>query len=115
MVRRPLCLSRRQAFAVAATSLTALAALSWFTWHSKIDSVAKLPDIQVHSQPLLSPADALRQIALVEQCARLQTSLNLMPDDPTYADQRAINERLLVRFQQAAADAAPHTDNGEAL
>jgi hypothetical protein len=108
-------LNRRVGLALAATSLTCLLALCWFAWRSATNSVAKLPDIKVHSPPLLTPADALRQIALAEQCARLQTSLNLLPDDPTYADQRATNERLLVKFQQAAADAAPRTNNGEAL
>ncbi len=106
---------RHIGLAVAATSLVCLGAVSWLAWSSTTSPIAKLPVVVPQSQPLLSPADALRQIALVEQCARLQTSLNLMPNDPAYADQRATNERLLVKFQEAAADTAPRTNNGEAL
>ena len=107
--------NRRLHLVVAATSLTCLLGISWFAWHSAAHRVATMPAVETKTQPLLSSADALRQIALVEQCARLQTSLNLMPDDPTYADQRATNERLLVKFQEAAANAAPRTENGETL
>ena len=62
--------------------------------------------------------DALRRIALLEQQARLETSLALMPDDPWFADQRAANELLLATFRQAtsAADAAhvsPHPTPGK--
>lgn len=51
----------------------------------------------------LTPEDAFRRIALLEQQARLETSLALMPDEPWLADQRAANERLLAAFRQAAA------------
>ena len=57
--------------------------------------------------------DALRRIALLEQQARLETSLALMPDDPWYAEQRAANEELLSTFRKAtmAAGATDHSQN----
>jgi anti-sigma factor RsiW len=56
---------------------------------------------------------ALRQIALLEQQARLETSLALMPDEPWYAEQRAANEELLSTFRKAtmAAGAVDHSPN----
>jgi hypothetical protein len=51
----------------------------------------------------VSTEDALRRIALLEQQARLETSLALMPDDPWFADQRAANEHLLSTFREATA------------
>jgi hypothetical protein len=54
------------------------------------------------SQPaFLDEATALHQIALIEQQARLQASLDLMPKDPWFAEQRAANEELLARFKAA--------------
>jgi len=57
--------------------------------------------------------EALRQIALLEQQARLETSLALMPDDPWYAEQRAANEALLSTFRKAtmAAGSFDHSPN----
>ena len=57
--------------------------------------------------------EALRQIALLEQQARLETSLALMPDEPWYAEQRAANEELLSTFRKAtmAAGADDHSQN----
>jgi hypothetical protein len=57
--------------------------------------------------------DALRRIALLEQQARLEASLALMPDDPWFADQRAANEELLSTFRKAAmaAGAVDHFPN----
>lgn len=52
--------------------------------------------------------DALRQIALLEQQARLEMSLSLTPQDPWFADQRAANERLLTQFQRATASFPAH-------
>jgi anti-sigma factor RsiW len=84
--------------------------------------------IEPSSQPaVLDEAAALRQIALIEQQARLQASLDLMPMDPWFAEQRAANEELLATFKAAAvASAAPKSreeapakggshDNGETL
>ncbi len=51
----------------------------------------------------ITPEDALRRIALLEQQARLEASLDLMPDEPWLADQRAANERLLSIYRDAAA------------
>jgi hypothetical protein len=107
--------NRRVGLTLAATSLVCVLALIWLAWPASERPVAKVPTVELPSQPLLSPADALRQIALVEQCARLQTSLELLPDDPAYADERAANERLLVRFQEAAAEAPPRNNQGETL
>jgi hypothetical protein len=101
--------------AVAATILICMIGVGWSAWHRASVPVAKLPAAKPQPAPLLSPADALRQIAFIEQSARLQTSLDLLPNDPAYAAQRATNERLLVKFQEAAADAAPRTDKGETL
>ncbi len=56
--------------------------------------------------PPLSPEAALRHIALAEQQARLQTSLDLMPTDAWYAEQRAENQRLLVGFKAATGAAS---------
>ncbi len=59
----------------------------------------------------LTAEHALRRIALLEQEARLETSLALMPDDPWFADQRAANPRLLTTYREAAAavEAAPNS------
>ena len=54
--------------------------------------------------PVMSQADALRHIALLEQQARLQTSLDLMPQAAWYDQQRESNQRLLDGFK-AATDA----------
>ena len=113
--RRTRASHRRIALAAAATSLICMLGISWSAWHRASVPVAKLPAALPQPAPLLSPADALRQIALIEQYARLQTSLDLLPNDPAYATQRATNERLLVKFQEAAAEAAPRTDKGENL
>jgi Putative zinc-finger len=61
----------------------------------------------------LTADDALRQIALLEQQARLEASLALMPNDPWYAQQRAANEELLSTFRKAtmSAGAIDHTPN----
>jgi anti-sigma factor RsiW len=55
----------------------------------------------------VSTEDALRRIALLEQQARLETSLALMPDDPWFADQRETNEHLLATFREATAAQPP--------
>jgi len=113
--RRSRATNRRFVLAVAATSLICIFGYSWNVWHLTPNPVATLPAARPLPQALLSPAEALRQIALIEQHARLQTSLDLLPTDPAYADQRATNERLLVKFQEAAAVAAPRTDKGDTL
>ncbi|HUE74524.1 MAG TPA: zf-HC2 domain-containing protein [Pirellulaceae bacterium] len=52
---------------------------------------------------LLDEATILHQIALIEQQARLQASLDLMPKDPWFAEQRAASEELLARFKAAVS------------
>jgi predicted anti-sigma-YlaC factor YlaD len=47
--------------------------------------------------------DALRQIALLEQEARLATSLALLPEGELFAQERAANEQLLASFRRASA------------
>ena len=60
----------------------------------------------------ITPEDAFRRIALLEQQARLETSLALMPDEPWLADQRAANEQLLAAFREAATAAAADSSSG---
>lgn len=52
---------------------------------------------------LLDEASVLHQIALLEQQARLQASLDLLPNDPWFAEHRAANEELLTKFKMATA------------
>jgi hypothetical protein len=56
--------------------------------------------------PLLDEAAVLHHIALVEQQARLQASLDLMPKDLWFAEQRAANEELLAKFKAAVGTSA---------
>jgi anti-sigma factor RsiW len=95
----------RSAIVVAASAglacLLLVVGLGWLVSAPK--STAKSPSL-APSQPaaILSQADALRQIAFIEQQARLQTSLDLMPNEPWYADQRAENEQLVAKLKSAA-------------
>ena len=41
--------------------------------------------------------------ALIEQQARIQASLDLLPKDAWFAEQRAANEELLAQFNAAVA------------
>jgi hypothetical protein len=111
-------------------SLAAAAAAILLTVTSLVAWNLNRPALIVHAPPTphqktppaaapLSPEAALRHIALVEQQARLQTSLDLMPHESWYAEQRAENQRLLTRFQEATLSiAVPTTElppEGEAL
>jgi len=70
--------------------------------------VAQLPPPLETTAPLkLSQHDALRQIALIEQQARLQTSLDLMPADDWYAGQRKQNEAILTTLREATTAKMP--------
>ncbi|MBI1899481.1 MAG: zf-HC2 domain-containing protein [Planctomycetia bacterium] len=69
----------------------------------KTGSSAVRPGASIAAAAKLSDDDVLRHIALVEQQARLQASLDLTPDDPWFADQRAANEKLLAAFKEATA------------
>jgi hypothetical protein len=53
--------------------------------------------------PKINQHDALRQIALIEQQARLQTSLDLMPADDWYGEQREANRHIVDKLREAAA------------
>jgi anti-sigma factor RsiW len=55
--------------------------------------------VETIAVPKLSQHDALWQIALVEQQARLQTSLDLWPKDESYNEHRERNRSLLAKFQ----------------
>ena len=94
----------RSAIVVAAAAglacLLAVMGLGWLFGAPKSNARGKAV---ASSQPtaMLSQTDALRQIALIEEEARLQTSLDLMPNEPWYADQRAENEQLVLKFRSA--------------
>ena len=73
---------------------------------------AEPPDVA--SAPLLDEAAVLHHIALVEQQARLQASLDLMPKDPWFAEQRAATEELLAKFKAATVSVTqPLSDSSE--
>ncbi len=61
--------------------------------------------------PALNEAAVLHQIALIEQQARIQASLDLLPKDPWFAEQRAANEELLAQFKAAVAAANAETNS----
>ena len=74
------------------------------------------PPITPRSTPIppanmLDEAAVLRQIALIEQQARLQASLDLMPKDPWFAEQRAANEELLIKYKAAVSHGEEHSQD----
>jgi hypothetical protein len=111
--------------AVAAIGLACLLAVSFavrnFQQPPPTPAVVNVPSAvpAVAAGPVMSQADALRRIALLEQQARLQTSLDLMPQAAWYAEQRADNQRLLDGFKAATGAASRSPDDipatGEAL
>ena len=104
--------------AAALASLACLAGLSWVVWQLATSDAA--PAVaRVAAAPHPPPAarvpgppqeEVFRRIALIEQQARLQTSLDLMPHEAWFSQQRATNEKLLVIFKAAADDAPPATE-----
>ena len=108
-------------YAAGVLSLAALVALGWgsffrSTWQSGQRETAHVPQQPVEatsshvpttaggaSTPALDAAAMFRRIALLEQQARIQTSLDLMPKDPWFAEQRAANEELLATYEAATA------------
>jgi hypothetical protein len=85
-----------------------LACLLGIAWVGRVFTLSNPKGMQIRPPPpsrppaiVLSQSDALRQIALIEQQARLQTSLDLMPNEPWYADQRAENEQLVAKLKSA--------------
>ena len=97
-----------RAAAALAIGLVCLLAVTLAVWHAKPKAT---PAPQ--ATPLISQADALRRIALLEQQARLQASLDLMPQADWYEEQRAGNQRLLDRLK--AATGTSTETNGETL
>ena len=90
----------------AGVGLTCLLGVAWI---GRVSTPSNPNELQSRPSPpsqppsiVLSQTDALRQIALIEQQARLQTSLDLMPNEPWYADQRAENEQLVAKLKSAA-------------
>lgn len=87
-----------------AVALACLVGGAWGIWRfampAKIPEIVRVPEAESKSPPL-SRDDVFRYIALVEQQGRLQASLDFMPDDPWFADQRAANEHLLTKFREA--------------
>jgi hypothetical protein len=64
-----------------------------------IDTVHLSPPISTDATRQITPDEALWRIALFEQQARLRASLELLPQHSAFAEQRAIDERLLAKFQ----------------
>lgn len=52
----------------------------------------------------LTPGEARWHVAIVEQQARLEASLELLPRDGVYASQREQDEQLLAKFQTLVRD-----------
>lgn len=103
--------SRRFSPRVAAAlgiGLTCLLAVTLVLWHG-----ARTTTTAPQSTPVISQADALRRIALIEEQARLQASLELMPTADWYDEQRAGNQRLLDRLKAAIGTSTEI--NGETL
>ena len=61
-----------------------------------------VPGIPDPAAPI-SRGDALWHIALLEQQARLEMSLALLPEGDLFAEERAANEQLLASFRRASA------------
>jgi hypothetical protein len=114
----------RPQIALTAISLAFLLAIAFAVWFARRPGpapiVANVPTASPQEAPMpkaapaISPADAFRRIALLEQQARLQTSLDLMPDGPWYDEQRASNQRLLEGFKAATSTFAESPENDPA-
>ena len=89
-----------RAAAIGLIFVTTLWVVRLRTFSPKLTGVAPSPaPVETIAVPKLSHHDALWQIALVEQQARLQTSLDLWPKDESYDEQRDRNRRLMATFQ----------------
>jgi anti-sigma factor RsiW len=98
----------RWAAAVAAIGLICIVSARWIGQRplndSRPNNVAQFPRVPATSPaPKLSQHDALWQIALIEQQARLQTSLDLMPTDAWYGEQREANQHIVDKLREVAA------------
>jgi hypothetical protein len=117
----------RPQIALTAISVASLLAVAFAVWFARRPGpgpiVANVPIASPQetptpkAAPAISQADALRRIALLEQQARLQTSLDLMPAGPWYDELRASNQRLLEGFKAAMSTFAesPEDSSGEKL
>jgi hypothetical protein len=113
--RATYCHRVQAVLSAAAVLLVLLGAAIWFgkgTWsqtriaHHKAVAPAREVDVAALPTPIhsekprkITPDDALWHVALVEQQARLQASLDLLPRHGPFADQREQDERLLAKFQ----------------
>jgi anti-sigma factor RsiW len=114
----------RPEIALTAISLACLLAVAFAVWRANRPGPAPIvANVPVASPqevptpkaaPAISQADALRRIALLEQQARLQTSLDLMPAGPWYDELRASNQRLLDGFKAATSTFAESPENDPA-
>jgi hypothetical protein len=118
-----------QTAAAIGVGLVCLLAVTIAAWHAqpaaRDPKLAHLPKNLPRAAPapvptaVISQAEALRRIALLEQQARLQTSLELMPQASWYDQQRADNQQLLDRLKAATnVSAEPNDQNpasGESL
>ena len=93
--------------AAAAATLLAVIGTAWFGATEQINSrkTARLSTAHARASdaadaaPKISPDEALWHITLVEQQARLQASLDLLPRHGPFAAQREQDRRLLAEFQ----------------
>jgi len=93
--------------AVAAGVLLCLGAAWWSCFGRPDSNMAKAvqsPDVEADAAQKINSDDALWQIALLEQQARLQTSLEMLPKYETFDEQRKKDERLLAKFQAMTRD-----------
>jgi anti-sigma factor RsiW len=89
---------------VAALGLVCVSGALWFGSKTigkrHAQEVVQAPAVrQPDLAPKITPREALWHVALIEQQARLQASLDLLPRDGVYAAQRVEDERLLAKFQ----------------
>jgi anti-sigma factor RsiW len=66
------------------------------------NATPKMPAVPAIAAPKISQQQAFWHIALVEQQARLQMSLELMPKEAWYAEQREGNEQIVETLRDAA-------------
>jgi anti-sigma factor RsiW len=79
------------------TSLWVMRPRSFVPQLTKVDSLPA--PVAIIAAAKLTPPEALWQIAVVEQHARLQASLDLWPNDDSYNEQRQRDRRLMATFQ----------------
>jgi hypothetical protein len=111
-VRAPLAAVRSLQWAAAAAAIgliciTTLWVAGIGPFARQLPEVAQLPSpVETTSARKLTQRDAIWQIALIEQQARLQTSIDLWPNDESYDEQRERDRRLVATFQSLTDAAA---------